>query len=254
MRNHSCRIAVVLALTLGLVESSRVSADVFSPAQMNAVALETAMAMDTSMLVQNFDAQRDVLSYTGTFSDLGWTALLTGIYAGLPLSVSFTGLFDPALQSGTFTSVGTLGNGGYNGSGSWSFASLTPDSSHMNWDEDVTLGLNPPPGPPPVKGPFPDRHTTILFVRTATETTSSGEIVFTLGGDRIGSEEVFDSRIEIPGPQWRSSIEIGDGVRLAGQADFATATASGTLEVVPEPSTLVMLTAGMVALLRRRTE
>ena len=265
MQNHLITKAVVGALTL--CGSMGTCAEVLTPAQMNAIALETAMTMNMSMLIQNFDIQPDALSYTGTFNDSGWASTLSGAYAGLPLSVSFTGTFNQALSQGNFTSTGTLGNGPYSGSGSFGFTDIDAQSTGMTWNEGVTLGLNPPPGPPPDKGPFPDRESTgpLVFRLDRTNPTalaidSIGLVRRTLGGDHIepGGFAIVDRRnLPMPPPPqppqvWTASVQIADGASLVGTSDFATGTSHGTLSAVPEPSTVAMFGAGVVVLLGYR--
>jgi hypothetical protein len=251
MRNGLITTALIGALTL--YGSTAIRADSLTLSQKNAFALETTMTMDMSMLVQNFGAQPDVLAYMGAFSDLGWTSRLNGTYAGLPLNVSYTATFDQASAAGHFTSTGTLGNGAYTGSGSWGFTDIDALSTGMAWGGGVTLGLNPPPGPPPVKGPFPDIHAQLLLQALSSQNTvtvlSSGEYYRTLGGDPIeGVYRINDQEKFILPEEWFASVRFDDGTSLAGTSNFHTGTSTGTVSAVPEPSSVALLSTGLVLL------
>jgi hypothetical protein len=141
-----------LALLFGGAAAAQDSS-AFTPAEESVEALYEAVLMSSSKLLQEFGPADAALSFSGTFSSSGWSATLTGDYAGQPVALSFSGTFDGSTHAGSFTSSGTYGDGTWTGSGSWSYVQVDPMNLDMSWDSEATIAW-------PWKLLKPDKHFT----------------------------------------------------------------------------------------------
>lgn len=150
------RPIAALLLALGLLSGGAAVAQdgsAFTPAEESVEALYEAVLMSSSKLLQEFGPADSALSFSGTFSGSGWSATLSGHYAGQPVDLSFSGTFDAATHAGSFTSAGTYGDGIWTGSGSWSYVQVDPMNLDMSWDSEATISW-------PWKLLKPDKHFT----------------------------------------------------------------------------------------------
>lgn len=230
----------------------------FTSLDKNLEALTESAVMSTSKIVQVFGASVNTLSYSGTFNNLDWSLTISGSYSGTPLNLSFYGYFDEILNKGSFTSTGMLGTANWNGSGSWSFINIDPKTIGMLWDSEAKIK--------PIAGEEkkPDKHITQPKITVKTEDDKNiyihdyGKYFDTEDGKIVGEEkaQISDEVISKDAPQLASiTVDLKqDNIFLIGYADFDNGIIGGSINVVPEPSTLLLLCSGLAGLvvLRRK--
>ena len=118
----------------------------FTDQQKNAEILKEAAITDYSLLGNLFGfSLGNPLSITqGKFTPSGWSFALTGMYLGMPVALDFSGSFDEAQNTGSFTTGGTVGNTSMNGSGAWSWIDVSNVESDLNFGTGLTSS-DPPP-------------------------------------------------------------------------------------------------------------
>jgi PEP-CTERM motif len=237
-----------------ILNGATVNATPFTAFEKNVEAMNEAVLMTTSMLVQEFGATPATFTFSGTFGDSGWDITsMSGSYAGLPLELSFSGTFDQDLDQGDFTSKGTFGTASLEGSGKWNFMDVDAQSINMFWNSEMTIL--------PLIGSLLtlDKHFTQpkLWVKTMVGDnfiiTDYGKYESTLFGIPIPfteKEEISEWVIPKDGPQLATiTVDLpDDSTILTGSANFDTGTVGGTITVVPEPSTLFLFGSGLAGI------
>ena len=245
---------IVCAASLWLC-AARVQAEPITLQERNLGALNNALLMTTSMLEQVFGHSIAALPYSGTFTESSWTAQLGGNYASMAVNLTFSGLFDSTSQQGAFSATGTVGTAAWDESGLWSFADLDPDTVEMSWDSAAAVQLASGLTSPDRRGNGPtlrQQMGDLVIIQDFgfyRKTLFGVPLPFT-GEFRMESETIRR------GDQASITIPLLDDLAtLTGSADFAAETTNGTIYVVPEPSTFVLLGGGLLAarLLRRKT-
>jgi hypothetical protein len=248
------RARLILCAALWLC-AGRAQAEPITLQERNLGALNNALLMTTSMLEQVFGLSIAALPYRGTFNDSSWSAELAGNYASMAVNLTFSGLFDSMSQQGAFTATGTVGTAAWDERGLWSFADLDPDTVEMSWESAATVQLASGLTSPDRRGNGPTfrrQMGDLVIIQDFgfyRKTLFGVPLPFT-GEFRIESETIRR------GDQASVSIHLPDDLAiLTGSADFVAGTTSGTIQVVPEPSTLALLGGGLMAarLLRRRS-
>lgn len=253
-----CLKNLLIALVILLFWNTAAHAIPFTSLDKNVGALTESAVMSTSKIVQVFGASVNTLSYSGTFNNSNWSLTISGSYSGASLNLSFNGYFDEILNKGSFISTGTLGTATWNGSGTWSFIGIDPKTIGMLWTSEAIIK--------PVAGEQkkPDKHFTDPKITFETSDdkyiyrTDYGKYFDTEDGKRIGEEkeQISDWVIPKDGPQIASlTVSLKeDNIFLIGSADFDNGTIGGSINVVPEPSTVLLLYTGLAgfAVLRRK--
>ncbi len=139
MRSNQ-RLAVVLALLCVLHIAA--GATLLSPSERNSMAMLEAGLMTTSLLEDN-DLSPAALTYSGTFDDVGWSAVLIGSEVGLNVDISFAGTYDHNSGTGDFTSAGLVGGEAFTGLGEWAFWDSSDSTQEGSWDSEITIGRAP---------------------------------------------------------------------------------------------------------------
>jgi hypothetical protein len=230
-----------------LLCAGRAQAEPITLQERNLTALNNALLMTTSMLEQVFGPSIATLPYRGTFNESSWSAMLAGDYGSMAVNLTFSGTFDSTSQQGAFTATGTVGTTAWDELGVWSFADLDPDTVEMSWESAATVqlasGLTSPDrrGNGPVLRQQMGDLTIIQDFGFYRKTLFGVPLPFT-GEFRIESETIRR------GDQASVTVDLPDDLAiLTGTADFAAGTTSGTIQVVPEPSTLALLGGALLA-------
>jgi hypothetical protein len=246
----------ILALAL-VLRADALDAASFTLQEMNFGILNNSLGMTTSMLLQTFGSSPAVLNYFGTFSDVNWTAALVGNYAGLDVDLVMNGTFNDASQQGSYLSTGTVGPATWQGTGTWSFAPPSASSVEVNWDAETTILI---PGADPFK---PDRKGNGPWTRQRLDGSTDIQDFGTYSWSFFGLPVPFFEFLMLesdwvvpnnpPGSAFASVILPRDDIALNGVADFGVVegTTTGTVAVIPEPSTLLLLSIGVLATLRK---
>lgn len=241
----SPRVCCVLAVAVSF-GASKAIAGPLSAFEKNVEALNQSVLMAGSMLVQSFGPSPALLSFSGSFLDSSWNASMGGLYADMPVDLLFSGLFNTALDQGSFTSSGTVGASTWTGAGTWNFTDPAPLTVAMQGDSDAAItafGLTL----------LPDKHYTKIITEKMVGNylvrTDTGQWQTTQNGIPVGVPEVVEDSIsQIPkdGPQIATATVSlsNDRILLQETANFDNGSVTGTLSV-PEPSTLLLLMAGL---------
>jgi hypothetical protein len=236
-------VALLAALVFG---QARTSFAEFTFPEKNLEALDEGVILTVDDIVQGFGAKAATLSFTGSFTSMGWNATLTGNYGGNAVNITYSGTLSAAGDTGSFTSSGTVGPGTWAGTGNWAFNPPAGNPTNMTWDSSstYTVGANPliwdkhflPPGKLWSKSTLPSGDTHIV---------DSGTYIWTLFGVPIPlpqRQEISDWIIPAGNPGG-ATVTVSlptDSIRLTSTADFTAGTTSGTV-TVPEPSAFVLM-------------
>jgi len=224
----------------------------FTTEEKNAESMHEVLLSTSSMLQLALGSSKSTLNYSGNFSDSSWTAGLSGTYGANAVDLSFSGTFDQVLDEGSFSSTGTVGDAAWNGSGSWSFSDVDPQSVNMVFDAEVLYS--------PLLNPFIilDWHTVQekLWARTEDAnniyTTDFGTYQLTLFGIPIGPKynEISDwvEPKNGDGTVIVSMDLIDEMIYLDGQIDFNLGEIEGQIHI-PEPSVISLILLGVLGLL-----
>jgi hypothetical protein len=212
----------------------------------NLHAATEAAATTNAMLIDAFGqivSQR--ITFNGTFDTSGWTLTIGGSYAGMALDLSFTGVFDDATGSGAFTSTGTIGSSSWDGTGTWGFTEVDPETVDFRLDQDVSISALA--FRPDIRGTWVWRY---VDTPTAVLSSNVGVVQKTRNGRPWGRPRLERSGDRIPKmpPRTGGSITVGidDGSDLTATFDFDAGTISGNVHTIPEPATMALV--GLCAL------
>lgn len=236
---RSLTLFVVLALSFAGAVAAQDDAGTFTAGEKSAEALHEAVLMSTSKLVQEFGPADAVLAFSGTFSDGGWEATLNGEYAGQPVALGFTAIYNDETGEGSFTSTGTYGaDGTWEGTGSWRFEQVDAVTLHLFWDSEAIIRW--------LRKLFrPDKHFTQpkLWARSrlpdgSIHVVDSGTYVTTYFGIPFGRKKQQISDWVYPpssggGPVVATvSVQLPeDGVTLTAYVDMDNGTTGGQLNL-----------------------
>jgi hypothetical protein len=107
---------------------------VFTAEEENAAALlEAALVARTHVAMYLGPTAAEAISFTGNFSSSNWSLSVTGQYAGTPLLLSYSGVFDASTSLGNLVATGTIGSAAFSASGSWSFQNPGTNGVTMQW-------------------------------------------------------------------------------------------------------------------------
>lgn len=238
--------AALLLVIAALAGPAR--AGLLTDVEKNAFVVGEAAAMTASMLEDVYGLHEDTLQFSSTsFSATGWTVGLTGSYAGESVALNFMGTFSPGTNMGSYTVDGLIGLDSYSGMGDWSYVSIDAVTDGLNFNAAAS-----------VLGLLYDRHTVTPKLEVTTDdgitrhTVSQGKYYKTFLGVTYGRiVDQTDDSIGPSGGGGRATVVVSlidDGVNLSGMFDQGGGQISGTLSIVPEPSTWTLATAGLIAL------
>lgn len=139
MRRPLARAVTCLIL---LVAARPARADLLTTFEASALIQSTASDVDVEflgLLAQHGDVP--VVSYASTSTTTAWSASLSGIYAGAGLSVSYSGdLSNYPAGAVTWSSAGTYGPAAWSGVGSATIADTSATTFQMTLSSSLTLG------------------------------------------------------------------------------------------------------------------
>jgi hypothetical protein len=244
-------LAVVLATIAGTPDAW--AGDINGPAMAGLVLNNTIPDGDLYGLSLIAGRSMDVLNTNATDTTTGFTETLSGTYAGQALSVTYTGN-SLAFPGGavTWTSSGNYGVQGWNGSGSATFTFPTPSTFQVAYSSNVTIGANNVQYNSIISGA--DNGTWLYYTGTTGKLTlnsvSIPEPEFTeyilkapSGGKIVIDDIDDDGEIII-----LSEYEI-KSVYPSPPSPPITIVAAGTIQFVPEPSSLVLAGFGVFGLI-----
>jgi hypothetical protein len=240
---------VCAAWVLGLlvVDALPCLGESLTPSEVNLITLEEASISNVATVVEFFGPDPGVsLPFSGTFSPSGWTWDLSGVYLGQALTLSSQGTFDAIAGVGSWTSMGSLGTRSWASSGSVSnIQIIDPLQSTLDFSE-VGAGVID-------FIPLYDRNTKTKtkrnpdspFVVDTTETTQ-----YSLNGVPLGNPVENQDMIAPPNFQKEKTVAPPhDGVLVVLHGTMTDGQVTGTVTLVPEPSSLVLSGLGGLGLL-----
>ena len=245
LKYHGLVTAAILSLMIGTVRNAEAQ-PIFSPDLKNVIALDEAAAATLFLTTIPFGfSVGEQLPFSGTFTESGWSLTMGGTYLSMPVNLSFNGSFNPSSNTGAFSSAGTIGVFPWTGSGSWSFTDVNPQTVSLDWSSQAIIGGQP--GKPDFES-----SPKVITVRE-----EGGFLVFegtglfrqTEDGRTVGVPhlQTTTARIPITAPPRVGSIlfNLDSQIILTGAVNLDTRTVSGSLQTVPEPSTLLLLASGL---------
>jgi hypothetical protein len=224
------------------------------------IAMEAAV-LAAADLVQLFGPLPAILPFEATFGNTGWSMTMDGFYGGIPLSLSFTGVFDPSTATGTHTSVGTFGAEVWSSSGAWAFADIDESTISLSGGTDTELG--PIAGPKKTRDKILNNDKVYRKDDDGRQRLVSGTYCRSINGapdppdcpPNGARSQVRPPDEKAPGGRnsFRTVLELpDDSIQLTGEFDLDLGTFSGRI-AVPEPlsaATAFLLGSGAVFLAR----
>jgi len=232
-------VAVLLALALAFATSAFAQDETsdFRAEDKSVEALYEALLMSASQLIQEFGPADAELSFGGTVDGNGWSASLSGTYAGEPFDISLTGKCDAGADSGSFTSTGTYGESTWDGTGSWKYTAVDKSTLDMTWDSEASIW-------DPRRWLKPDKHfvTPKRWARSvlpdgSIHTVDSGSYRSTYFGIPFGRiKPQISDMIERPNPGGPIVVAVAielpeDGVHLTSTADLTSGKVTGKMSL-----------------------
>ncbi len=253
-------IASVVALTaLGAANSAR--ADLLT--SFDALALIQSTATDTdAFFFTLFTDSEATLTYSSSSSATTWTGTLTG--PGLSLAYLSTDLSNLPLGPITWTSTGSFGGQDWNGSGSATITETSPTTFDVVFTDAVTLGSNTASINVTIPGTVLSGQTVMFGSPGNEEVTPMGsgfvngealsKTIYSYSKNKDGILVKSDVQFvpdDKPPKLFKNNIYDANGNVLPFELN-------GTIFAVPEPSSVVLLGFGGLALLgyswRRRSQ
>jgi hypothetical protein len=244
-------LAVILATIADTPDA--LAGDINGPAMAGLVLNNTIPDGDLYGLGLFAGRSMDVLNTNATDTTTGFTETLSGTYAGQALSVTYTGN-SLAFPGGavTWTSSGSYGVQGWTGNGSATFTFPTTSTFQVAYSSIVTIGSNTVQYNSVISGA--DNGTWLYYTGTTGTLTLNSmpipEPEFTeyilkapSGGKLVIDDIDDDGEIII----W-SQYEI-KSVYPSPPSPPITIVAAGTIQFVPEPSSMVLAGFGVLSLI-----
>jgi hypothetical protein len=224
--------------------------DFFPASTKNFFTLNEAAILSDSIIVELVGlptAQQ--LNFSGTYSDTGWSLAVQGNYQGLPVSLSYTGIFNQTLDTGTFTSIGTIGNMPWDASGNTSFTLIQADT--LIQDADLTLGPGSSIPADRVLNP-PKKHTSLGVQPSGIPYTDDGTVYPSLGGVPDFTKPMkerssgTDGNPNFPFSYFITLEEPNDTLFLVAEGRNGSVNGALLSVPVPEPGTLILVGIGVI--------
>jgi hypothetical protein len=251
-------LAGILAIVLGTMASTpdTRAGDINGPAMAGLILNNTIPDADLYALGLFVGMYPDKLQTNATDTTTGFSETMTGTYAGQALSVTYTG-DSTAFPGGaiTWTSTGTYGAETWNGSGAATFSFPTASTFQVAYSSSLTIGSNTVLDNTIISGAD---NGTLLYYTGATgtltinnnapipaPTPTEGNFISTAAG-----QPDFDD-IEVDGKKTITSLACLDEVDLSPYSPYPPTliVSSGRISFVPEPSSLVLASFGVLSLL-----
>lgn len=254
-RSVDYRYVLVIQATLALVASAgaeRAKADPTvgltplipdprtDPAEAGAMLQGTIPDADFFLLANFFGVGPETLTYQSVTNSSGWSGTLSGTYLGKSLNVTYSGNSSAFPGSITWTSSGSYGSDPWASNGA-ALITATPTGFQLGFKLFLKVGGN--------SGSFNVLDNAIVTESEIGFVNTSGTVLVN------GSPIAFagTSYVKIRDTGFYKSDQT-DGVKITNsgfQAPAAQGTIiiSETLNAIPEPSSLVMLSSGMLGVL-----
>lgn len=253
MRCLKTYFTVLIAMLLSVAAQAD-TIDVFSAKQQNLQILQQAAAMTTVELGDEYGLSTGSLTYSGMFNNTIWSLHLTGTFAGQSVDLSFmgttTGPDANNHSSGSYTDTGFVGGDGWMGGGIWGSSpsgANPPDSNVLavTWTSSDTVTFANPHHQPPHR----EHDTEVVSEFHYPDGTDLIQYYHTINGERVGTlkHEISEDGLggRSGGGSFRTSMNFtDDGILLSGLSNYNNdptfSTTSGTISVVPLPSTALL--------------
>lgn len=229
-------LSLALALLFGGLAVAQDDTTGFTPAEESVEALYEAVLMSSSKLLQEFGPGDAALSFSGSFSAGGWSATLSGDYAGQPVNLAFSGTYDGASRTGSFTSNGTYGDGVWAGTGSWSYVQVDLMNLDMSWDSEATISWPWKLVKPDKHFPKPKRWARSVLPDGSVHVVDSGTYYSTIFGIPFGKakQQISDWVYPPGGGGGIATVTVSltdEAIHLTGYADFGTGGVGGKVNL-----------------------
>jgi len=245
-------IALLTALMIGGLAPGSASAGLLTNVEKDAFAAAEAVVFTTSMLEQQYGTTPATLSFSSTtFSDTAWSITLTGDYSGRFVDLPLSGTFNTSTNQGTMGSApGTVGSDTWTPSGTWSYTSINANTDGLTFN---LVGTVFTVTTSPITN-INDRHTVVPKLEVTTDdgitrhTVSQGMYFWTRFNVPVFVVDQTDDSIGPSGGRGTATVSasgIQDGIILSGTFLQAGGSISGTVSVVPEPSSLSLTGLGL---------